>query len=274
VTEALAAALRDTATLDRWLLLGVLVAARIAPLTVLAPWLTLRQTPPFLRGALILALTVALAPLAAGAISADTLVAADAMTLVAWTLREALVGAVFAIATALPFFALDWSGRLVDTWRGASMAEVIAPPTGERTSPLGDLHLLVGIALFLSLGGHRLAFAAFAEGLVVAPPGRVDLASSAPELALGVAQLTGAALAFAVAIAAPAGVSIVLVEVALGLVARSAPQIQVYFAGMPLRAMLGIVATLLALSVVLGELPQAFEDSLAIVTRWMRGLAP
>ena len=58
MTEALAAALRDTATLDRWLLLGVLVAARIAPLTVLAPWLTLRQTPPFLRGALILALTV------------------------------------------------------------------------------------------------------------------------------------------------------------------------------------------------------------------------
>lgn len=272
--EELAVAFRDPATLDRWLLLGVLVAARIAPLTVLAPWLTLRQTPPFLRGALILGLTVALAPLAAGAASVETLVAADALTLVAWVLREALVGALFALTTALPFFALDWAGRFVDTWRGASMAEVIAPPTGERTSPVGDLHLLVGIALFLTLGGHRLAFAAFAEGLVVAPPGSVDLASSAPELALGAARLTGSALAFAVAIAAPAGVSIVLVEVALGLVARSAPQIPVFFAGMPLRATVGLAAALLGLSVVLAELPSVFEDALAVAARWLRSLAP
>ncbi|MCB9619369.1 MAG: flagellar biosynthetic protein FliR [Sandaracinus sp.] len=274
MVEELARALSDEATLDRWILLGVLVAARIAPLTVVAPWLTLRRTPPFLRGALILGLTVALAPLAAGAASVDALFGADAATLVAWVIREVLVGTLFALATSLPFFALDWAGRLVDTWRGASMAEVIAPPTGERTSPVGDLQLMVGIVLFLTLGGHRLAFAAFAEGLVVAPPGSVDLAGSAPELALGAARLTGSALAFAVAIAAPAGVAIVLVETALGLVARSAPQIPVFFAGMPLRATVGLAAALLGLAVLLGELPGAFEDALAIAAQWMRDLAP
>ncbi len=274
MSEVLGLALRDAAALDRWLVLGLLVAARVAPLTVLAPWLTMRQSPPFLRGALILGLTVALAPLAAEAASVDALLTADALTLVVWGLREALIGVLFALATSVPFFALDWSGRLVDNWRGASMAEVIAPPTGERTSPLGDLHLLVGVALFLSLGGHRLAFAAFAEGLVVAPPGAAQIAGSATEIALGVAQLTGAALAFAVAIAAPAAVSLVLVEVSLGLVARSAPQIPVFFAGMPLRAVVGLIAVLLGLSVALGELPAAFEGSLGVAADWLRLLAP
>ncbi|MCB9636641.1 MAG: flagellar biosynthetic protein FliR, partial [Sandaracinus sp.] len=97
---------------------------------------------------------------------------------------------------------------------------------------------------------------------------------SAPELALGAARLTGSALAFAVAIAAPAGVAIVLVETALGLVARSAPQIPVFFAGMPLRATVGLAAALLGLAVLLGELPGAFEDALAIAAQWMRDLAP
>ena len=50
--------------LDRWLAVAGLVAARVAPLTVFAPWLTLRRTPPVLRAALVVALTGALAPLA------------------------------------------------------------------------------------------------------------------------------------------------------------------------------------------------------------------
>ena len=259
--------------LDRWLAVAGLVAARVAPLTVFAPWLTLRRTPPVLRAALVVALTGALAPLAFDAAPAD-LHRASGLVYAAWVLREALVGTLFAVATALPLFALDWAGRLVDTWRGASLAEVIAPPTGERTSPLGDLYLLMGIALFLSLGGHRLAFAAFADGLQVAPVGAVAPGDAAESLAFGAARLTGAALALAAALAAPAAAAIVLVEVALGLVARSAPQVPVFFAGMPLRAATGLAAALLGLTVLMGELPLAFEDAVDAAARCLAGVAP
>ena len=145
-----------------------LVAARVAPLTVLAPWLSLKRTPPVLRAALVFALTLAFTPIAMSAaeVPDDSLGGA---TYAGWLLREVLIGALFAVATAMPLYALDWAGRLVDTWRGASLAEVIAPNTGERTSPVGDLYLLMGIALFVTLGGHRSALAAFAESLRLAP---------------------------------------------------------------------------------------------------------
>lgn len=253
--------------------LGGLVAARVAPLTVFAPWLTLRKTPAVLRATLVLALTLALGPFAFQ--FADVPPDPPPGLYVLWLVREALVGTVFALASSLPLFALDWSGRLVDTWRGASMAEVQAPPTGERTSPLGDLLLLFGVAWFLGLGGHRVAFEAFAWGLEVAPVGAMTLdTAGGAGVALAAAELSGAALAFAMALAAPAFAAIVTVEVGLGLVARSAPQIQVFFLGMPLRAAVGLAALLLSLNLLAAQLPGAWFDALGTARSFFAVIAP
>ena len=62
--EALLRLLGGEAAATEWLAVGGLVAARVGPLTVLAPWLSLKRTPPVIRGALVLALTLALTPLA------------------------------------------------------------------------------------------------------------------------------------------------------------------------------------------------------------------
>ena len=268
--EALLRLLGGEAAVSEVLAVGGLVAARVGPLTVLAPWLSLKRTPPLVRAALVLALTLALTPLALPQ-AREAVGAMAGLPYGAAVLREVLVGTLFAVATALPFYALDWAGRLTDTWRGASMSEVIAPNTGERTSPLGDLHMMLGIALFLTLGGHRLALAAFAEGLRVAPVGTGSLAPRVQALALGAAQLTGSALAFALAIAAPAAAAIVAVEVSLGLLARSAPQVPVFFAGMPLRAATGLAAALLAISLVSAQLPDAFRAAIEVGRQWIVG---
>jgi type III secretory pathway component EscT len=255
----------------RGLVVATLVAARVGPVAALAPWLTLRATAPIVRTAVIVALTACLAPLAYRTV--DT-VSFPPATVVLLAAREALLGTIFAIASALPLYALDWAGRLVDTWRGASLAEVLAPPTGERTSPLGDLYLLLGVAVFAATGGHRLAIAAFAETLSATPVGVYALDATLADIALGAARITGHALAFAMALAAPAAVAIVAVEVSLGLVARTAPQVPVFFAGMPLRAATGIAAALIGLSVLVGELPGAYRAAIQSAEELLRNAGP
>lgn len=270
--DELLAWLGGEAQIARTIAVGALVGARVMPLAILAPWLGLRGAPVMVRTVVALALTVALVPIALP-VAAE--VPAAPLTIAAWMAREALVGATFAIATALPLHALDWAGRLVDTWRGASMSEVIAPPTGERTSPIGDLQLMMGVAVFLALGGHRLAIGAFAEGLQVVPIGAVQVdQQTLAGVAFGALRLFAVALAFGVAVAAPAAAAIVLGEVALGLVARATPQVPVFFAGMPIRAMLGIAAVLLALSIVAGELAPAFRDAIESASRLIAPFAP
>jgi len=248
--------LGGTNGVEETILVGVLVFARVAPVTMLAPWLAMRATPVVIRVTLGLALTVTLAPIA----TESAIVPDQRLAVFVLTLREALIGSVFAVVTALPFHALDWAGRLVDTYRGANLAEIIAPPTGERTSPLGDLKLMMGIAIFVVLGGHGMAIGAFATTLSTVPIGQMSAANN-PAMIWGAVELVGAAIALSAAIAAPAAVAIVLVEVGLGLVARTAPQVPVFFAGMPLRAATGLGATLLALSLLVGGLPSVFRNA-------------
>ena len=235
---------------------ATLVAGRVAPLTVLAPWIAMRAAPAMVRAAIILGLTIAFTPIAMAA--TDVQIPPGSWPFM--FARELTIGLLFAFAVALPFFALDWAGRVTDVWRGASLSEVMAPPTGERTSPMGELYLFAAVVLFLSLGGHRFALEAFADSLSIAPVGVASLGSTAGQAALGAGRLAGSALAFCAAVAAPAAVCIVLVEVGLGLIARTAPQVPVFFAGMPLRAATGIAAALLGLSVVIDQLPGALAD--------------
>ncbi len=264
---ALLALLGGEQVVLRHLSVGVLVAARVLPLLLFAPFFAMRAAPTLLRTAVALALTVALEPIAAAA--APPL--PGVLGLAALTVREALIGTVFAVTASLPLHALDWLGRLVDSWRGAGQGEV-SMPSGDRSSPLGALMLLLGVAIFVSMGGHRLALASFADGLGSSPVGAAATTATVQSVALGSLRLVADALAFAAALAAPAAVAIVVVEVALGLVARATPQIPVFFAGMPLRAAVGLGAVLLALSLVVERLPGAFRVAIGAAGDLVRRL--
>jgi len=72
-------------------------------------------------------------------------------------------------------------------------------------------------------------------------------------------------LTLAVSFAAPALLALVVSDVALGLVARSAPQIPVHFAGMPLRSAVGIAALLLSLALLVPHLGELFAWSARLV---------
>lgn len=266
--RALIEALGGVEPVVRAIGVALLIAARVAPLTLLAPFFVLRGTPPALRTALVLALTVTLFPVG---YATAPVVPRDLLTLAAALVREGVIGTVFAIAVAIPLHALDHAGRLVDAMRGASQSET-SLPSGERSSPLGTLHLFFGTALFFAFGGHRLVLASLGETLIAIPPGTPVPADALGTLALGAARIVVAALTAAVAFAAPAAALLIAVEIALGLVARTAPAIPMHFAGMPLRAAVGIAAVLLALSVLVPHLHAAFRDAIDAATRLIGGV--
>lgn len=251
-----------TEELERRVSVVLLVAARVAPMTVFAPWIALRGSPPMLRAALLAILTFALYP---HALAATPPLPGDLFSLVAIGLREVALGTMIAIACALPLHALHESGRLVDVLRGAQ-GEVTGP-SGERTSTLGAFQLLFGTALFLAVGGHRLVIASMADGLHVLPPGSGALSGDA---LLEVGRALTQTLTIAVSFAAPALLALVATDVALGLVARSAPQIPVHFAGMPLRSAVGMAALLLSLALMVPHLGELFGWSTSLLTSLTR----
>lgn len=245
------------------LVAGGLVATRIFALLTFVPVFGVRSLPPPLRVALAVVLAVVLTPaVAAGALPSSP------VAIVALVAKEVLVGAVLGFVVALAFATLDMAGRLVDATRGATLAEVIDPLSGERTSPLAELHVQVGLLTFLALGGQRALIVALARSYETVPlatfPGA---ARGLAPLAGGAIRLSADALAVALVVAAPALVALYLSEIALGLVGRAAPQVGVFFVGMPLRAAVGLLAVLLALAVMTPALAELFGAALHAASR-------
>jgi type III secretory pathway component EscT len=238
--------------------LAALVAARLAPCTVLSPWLSARGAPAPLRALVLFALTAALTPTALGSAGA---LPHDAPSFVGLALRELVIGMVFAVVVAIPLHALDHAGRILDALRGAGSAES-SSPGGESTTPLGNLHGMLGTLVFLGLGGHLAVLSALGRGLVAMPPGQPLASGALPAFLLGSVHLVTMALTLAVSFAAPTLVTLVVVEATLGLVGRAAPAMPVHFAGMPLRAAVGLGTVLLTLAVLLPRLAPLFGDAL------------
>jgi type III secretory pathway component EscT len=193
--------------------------------------------------------------------------APTAPLLVLLLLRELVVGVTLGFLVSLTFRAAELAGRWIDVFRGATMAELLAPPSGERSSPTGALFLLLSVVIFLETGGLARLALALARSYEVLP-----LVPVATPAALGASAVASAArlvhvvvlvsagmLEAALGLAAPVLVAVLLADVALGLVARFSPQVQVYFLGLPLKALAGTAVVLLSL----GTLRLALVDGLA-----------
>jgi type III secretory pathway component EscT len=168
--------------------------------------------------------------------------------------RELAVGVVLALLVSAPVEAARAAGRLVDTFRGATLAELHVAPIRQRESASGDLLAQWVVVLAAWVGGDRLVVRGLVEGLAVLPPGTAFPAGAALVLSLGAARDL---LAAAVAVSAPAAAGVIAADLALALVARVAPQLGAVNAAQPARAALGLLALAAASAAAGGRLVAA-----------------
>ncbi len=154
---------------------------------------------------------------------------------VAIILKEALIGFVLGFLVAIPFWALEAVGFLIDNQRGASISDTLNPLTGSDTSPLGLLFNQVFIVYFLLSGGMALTLDILYDSfrfwsvLQWKPALHIELA---PFFLNQLDRL----VRLAVLLAAPVLIVMFLAEVGLALVNRFAPQLQVFFLAMPIKS--------------------------------------
>jgi len=239
-------------TIDaRWLLVDarwLLAVARVAPVAVIAP--------PFGFGRSV-GLRVAIAGMLV-ALVAPALPSSAAPSL-AW--RELLVGLALGVIAAVPFAAAQAAGLLVDRARD---------PDGR--GPLGTLFGLLALALFAAMNGPRLLVVALVQSYVAFPVGAELAPGAGAAIALDAgAQLVGAGLT----LAAPALAAVVLVELAVGFVARAQPALEGAIEASSLRTLaVVIVLSLGALALASGMLGDGGLRGLAgAFTDGARGLA-
>lgn len=163
----------------------------------------------------------------------------------AYFAKEILIGYVIGFVISLPFHAIDAAGSFMDTQRGTTFAQVISPMLGGQASLLGQFLNLLFLVIFLSMGGLQIVLVALADSydvfpLMVGPQVMHPNAALVTEIIAHTAQL----FVVAVQLSMPVVVCMFLTDVTLGIINRAAPNVQVFFLGMGLKAVGGLVVVL------------------------------
>lgn len=231
-----------------------LVLARITPLFVVAPVFSSPQLVPRVRTVLAVALAFGLTPVAAHGISLSP----NAIAIAGMMLEGVVVGFALAFAIACMYAAVQSAGILADSLAGFSFGSTIDPVNGNAGGSLANLYGMVGMALFLVIGGDAWTVRGLAVTFRAIP---ID---GGPKFATVV---SGAMAAFeqvmlgAVEIAAPVLLAVVMTDVAFGMVAKVVPQLNVFSVGFPFKVAVALLVVGLSIPFVGGWMNNQLADS-------------
>ena len=150
---------------------------------------------------------------------------------------EVLVGLVLGFVLQLAFAAPLIAAELIGGSMGMSIATAANPDSGSQTTAIGQYFTIVLTLIFLALGAHLHWIALLMQSYEAFPPGETWLG---PQRFLLIASFGGAMFETAVRIALPLTLILLLVQVALGVLSRSAPSLNLFALGLPAGILAGI----------------------------------
>jgi flagellar biosynthetic protein FliR len=239
-----------------------LVVARLAGLIMFQPVLGAMSIPYNVRALLVLGLAALVTPIVpTPANLPDT---PFGLTLALGL--ELLLGALLGLVLATCFLGLQLGGLLLAQESGLAFGQIVDPTTEEDETVLGVFQLQLGAVVFLVVGGHRAAVSACLDTFQSIPLlGDHGLAFLGVDMLVKTLSV-GGQVAFCVA--APALLALFLVNVALGFVSRTMPQLNVLAVGFSLKGLLAFL--IIAVSLPTGI--NAFVDTVEDVYRWLTEL--
>jgi flagellar biosynthetic protein FliR len=236
-----------------WLLGTMLLSARVAAATMLTPVFGPVQIPGPVRvlialalaAFLVLAMPVTLPPIE------------TATELAVATIGELILGASLAFGFLVAYAATQVAGRVLDIQLGYSAAAVLNPTTQTPAPLLGTVLGMASVAVFLAMDGHHVLLRALALSLEHYPPGRLAFDFDISQHL----KFSGTMFTFGLALAAPVMLALLLADIALAVMSRSMPQLNVFILSFSVKIVLGLIGLAISIRFAGGVLTALFEST-------------
>ena len=248
------------ADIEAWLAAFGYPFLRILALMSSAPLFSHASVPVPVRIGLAFAVTIVVATALPAAPFVSPFTLAGAILVV----QQILVGLAIGLAMQLVFAAVTLAGDMIGLQMGLSFASFIDPQNSEQAPIIGGFLSLVLMLVFLAINGHLALIAAMADSFSVMPIGPGGWRSLD---AMRLVHAGAGLFATGVALALPVVGALLLVNLTLGVLTRTAPQLNLFAVGFPVTLTVGLVMLLLALPFAVPALQQALERGLALLVR-------
>jgi len=205
---------------------------RVGGFILVAPTLSETVIPRRIKIIMSLALAFLMAPLVRIPAALSILSGAGLLAAV----QELLIGVAIGLVVQLTFEALIFAGQSISLTMGLGFATLVDPQRGANTTVLGQMFMIFGLLTYLAINGHLVLLGALAESFKTLPIGAAHIDKN---FLLSVVQWGAHVFESGLLIALPAVIALVIVNLALGVVTRAAPQLNLFGIGFTITLMCG-----------------------------------
>lgn len=251
------------AQLDTWLGSLMFPLARILGLIAAAPLFSNRLISARIRLAMGVAIAVAVIP----ALPPLPEIPTQSWYALGVLAQQALIGIAIGFMMRLFFAVVDLAGEMIGLQMGLSFAVFFNPQTGGQSSVVAEFLTLMNLLVFLALNGHLMLIQIVVGSFEWLPIGAPMPASSAWSLLVRYATVM---YMLGVLLALPMIAALLITNIALGVLTRAAPQLNLFAVGFPITLSVGFAVLLLSLSVFAPMAQRIFERAFAAIDELLR----
>ncbi len=226
--------------LEPWFFSFLMILIRMSSFFVTAPIFGGTSTPALAKIGLggIFSMMILLATGPVMTVPPDSI--PEAMVLIC---GEVAFGLTLGYAVSLVFAGVQLGGMMMGYQMGFAVANVLDPINNNQVSIIGQFLFLFALLYFLTMDAHHILLKGMVDSFILAPTGTfaVDQIS-----VYYLVEIFGRMFWLGLKIAMPVVGAILLVDVALGIVAKTVPQMNVFIVGLPLKSLLGMFILALA----------------------------
>ncbi len=177
------------------------------------------------------------------------------------TFHQVMIGIGLGVAVRLIFMVMELAGQVISQQIGLGFASMVDPQNGAQVPVVSHFYTVIAMLMFLSLNGHLVLIQVLVESFRTMPVATTGITR---EGLWGVVTWGGWLVAHAVLIALPAITSLMIINLAFGVMSRAAPQLNIISVGFPMMTLIGIGVLLVTISGLESHYTLLFEGALGL----------
>ncbi|NLY67340.1 MAG: flagellar type III secretion system protein FliR [Tissierellia bacterium] len=171
--------------------------------------------------------------------------------------KELLVGSIIGFISYIFFSSFYVMGQIVDMNIGFGMINVVDPQNRIQVPLMGNFYYILALLLLLTIDGHHTIINSIVDSYEFIPIGAFKITEN---IAYFIINLISKMFILGFRLSMPVFFTIFLLDILLGILVRTIPQMNIFVVGLPLKIFIGIIAILISIPVFNGIVSNSFKE--------------